>query len=434
MHHRGTTMEQYAGIDVSLDSASVCIVDAQGKILKEAKVACEPQALIAWLAAHGTPMARIGLEAGPLSQWLFAEMKAAGLPVELLETRHVRAAFKAMPVKTDRKDARGIAQLMRLGWFRPVHCKSLPAQEVRALLTTRKLLQAKRHDVEMSLRGVLRGFGLKVGPTTPKTFAMRVQELVAHHDTLQTIAEALLKARAVLAQEFKAIETRLAALARAHAPTRQLMTTPGVGTIVALTFAAAIDDPARFRSSRRVGAHFGLTPRKHQSGETDVTGRISRIGDHGVRVALYEAANVILTRAVRGSDLKSWALGVAHRAGLKKAKVALARKLAVVLHRMLADGTTFMATQGAGARAVAGAAEDQQEAERVRAGSTPAPSGGPVAGTMDQVRPQTAEQRSLRLRIPRLVDWSSSDPIGQRPRADCGQKQDPGRRITVTRD
>jgi transposase len=115
-------------------------------------------------------MARIGLEAGPLSQWLFAGLKAAGLPVELLETRHVRAAFKAMPVKTDRTDARGIAQLMRLGWFRPVHCKSLPAQEVRALLTTRKLLQAKRHDVEMSLRGVLRGFGLKVGPTTPKTF------------------------------------------------------------------------------------------------------------------------------------------------------------------------------------------------------------------------------------------------------------------------
>src|SRR5215212_2110262 len=125
-------MEQYAGIDVSLDSASMCIVDAQGKIVKEAKVACEPQVLIAWFAAHGTPMARIGLEAGPLSQWLFAEMKAAGLPVELLETRHVRAAFKAMPVKTDRTDARGIAQLMRLGWFRPVHCKSLPAQEVRA--------------------------------------------------------------------------------------------------------------------------------------------------------------------------------------------------------------------------------------------------------------------------------------------------------------
>jgi transposase len=346
-------MEQYAGIDVSLDSASVCIVDAQGKILKEAKLASEPEALIAWFAAYGTPMARIGLEAGPLSQWLFAGMKAAGLAVELLETRHVRDAFKAMPVKTDRKDARGIAQLMRLGWFRPVHCRSLPAQEVRALLTTRKLLQAKRHDVEMSLRGVLRGFGLKVGPTTPKTFEGRVRDLVVHHDTLRTIADALLKARAVLDQEFKAIEKRLYTLARDNAPTRRLMTVPGVGAIVALTYAAAIDDPARFRSSRTVGAHFGLTPRKHQSGETDVTGRISKIGDHGVRVALYEAANVMLTRPVKGSDLKNWALGVAKRAGMKKAKVALARKLAVVLHRMLADGRTFTASKVAPSAAMA---------------------------------------------------------------------------------
>jgi transposase len=337
-------MQHYAGMDVSLESTSVCIVDAQGKILKEAKLASEPEALIAWFAAHKVPMARIGLEAGPLSQWLFAGMKAAGLAVELLETRHVRDAFKAMPVKTDRKDARGIAQLMRLGWFRSVHCKSLPAQEIRALLTTRKLLQAKRYDVEMSLRGILRGFGLKVGPTTPKTFEGRVRELVAHHDTLGMIANALLTARAVLVQEFKAVEKRLYALARHDVRTRRLMTVPGVGAIVALTYAAAIDDPARFRSSRMVGAHFGLTPRKYQSGETDVAGRISKIGDHGVRVALYEAANVMLTRPVKGSDLKNWALRLAKRAGMKKAKVALARKLSVVLHRLLADGTTFMAS------------------------------------------------------------------------------------------
>src|SRR6266571_4571048 len=196
------TMEQYAGIDVSLEASHVCVVDAQGKILKEAKVASEPEALIAWFAAHGTPMARIGLEAGPLSQGLFAEMKAAGLAVELLETRHVRDAFKAMPVKSDRNDARGIAQLMRLGWFKPVHCKSLPAQEVRALLTARKLVQAKLHDVEMSLRGILRGFGLKVGPTTPKRFAGRIQELVTGHPNLQAIADALLAVRAVLLREF----------------------------------------------------------------------------------------------------------------------------------------------------------------------------------------------------------------------------------------
>jgi len=146
-------MEQYAGIDVSLEFSSICIVDAGGKVIREAKVASEPSALIEWFAAQGIGIARIGFEAGPLSQWLYAEMKAAGLAVELLETRHVRDAFKAMPVKTDRKDARGIAQLMRLGWFRPVHCKSLPAQEVGALLTTRRLLQGNRHDIEMSLRG-----------------------------------------------------------------------------------------------------------------------------------------------------------------------------------------------------------------------------------------------------------------------------------------
>src|SRR5215210_7268634 len=340
-------MEQYAGIDVSLDSASVCIVDAQGKILKEAKVASEPEALIAWLAAHGTPMARIGLEAGPLSQWLFAEMKAAGLPVELLETRHVRAAFKAMPVKTDRTDARGIAQLMRLGWFRAVHCKSLPAQEVRALLTTRKLLQAKRHDVEMSLRGVLRGFGLKVGPTTPRTFPGRIRELVEGHPTLTVVAGALLAAREALGDQLRGLEKRLRDQAREDERARLLMTAPGVGVIVALTFAAAVDDPARFRSSKAVGAHFGLAPRKYQSGETDVTGRISKIGDAGVRTALYEAANIVLTRPVKGSALKSWAARLAARAGMRKAKVALARKLAVVLHRMLADGTPFIAGRAA---------------------------------------------------------------------------------------
>src|SRR6267143_1777354 len=199
-------MEYYAGIDVSLESASLCVVDATG---------------------------RIGLEAGPLSQWLYAGMRDVGLAVELLETRHVRNAFKAMPVKTDRKDARGIAQLMRLGWFRPVHCKSLPAQEVRALLTARKLLQTKNHDVEMSLRGVLRGFGLKVGPTTPRTFPGRIRELVAGHTTLSTVVEALLAARNTLFEQWQKLEKRLRSLARED------------GRV------AAADDRARRRHDRR---------------------------------------------------------------------------------------------------------------------------------------------------------------------------------------
>jgi len=340
-------MEHYAGIDVSFESASVCVVDGTGRIVREAKVPSEPEALATWLVGLGLELARTGLEAGPLSQWLYAGLRQAGLPVELLETRHVRDAFKAMPVKTDRKDARGIAQLLRLGWFRPVHCKSLPAQEVRALLTSRKLLQTKHHDIEMSLRGILRGFGLKVGKTTPRTFEHRVRELVADHPTLLAIAVAMLAARTALGEQLGRLEKQVRAVARGDQRVRRLMSAPGVGAIVALTFVAAIDDPARFRSSKAVGAHFGLTPKKYQSGETDVTGRISKIGDAGVRTALYEAANVILTRPVKGSLLKSWAARLAARAGMRKAKVALARKLAVVLHRMLADGTTFVAEMSA---------------------------------------------------------------------------------------
>ena len=342
-------MEHFAGIDVSLEMSSVCVVDATGRIVREAKVASEPEALVAWFRGLGIDVMRVGLEAGPLSQWLFAAMREAGLAVELLETRHVRDAFKAMPVKTDRKDARGIAQLMRLGWFRPVHCKSAPAQETRALLTARKLLQTKRIDVEMSLRGVLRGFGLKVGPTTARGFAARVRELVEGHPALTAVAEALLAAREVLGTQLRGLERRLRDRAREDDRARLLMTTPGVGVIVALTYVAAMDDPGRFRSSKAVGAHFGLTPKRYQSGETDVTGRISKVGDAGVRTALYEAANVILTRPVKGSALKSWAARIANRAGLRKAKVALARKLAVVLHRMLVDGTPFAAERAAAA-------------------------------------------------------------------------------------
>jgi transposase len=334
-------MEHYVGIDVSLEHSSVCVVDGTGKIVVEAKVVSEPEALIAWLRRQPFTLARIGLEAGPLSQWLFAGLRDAGFAAELLETRHVRDAFKAMPVKTDKKDARGIAQLMRLGWFKPVHCKSVSAQETRALLTARKLLQAKRHDVEMSLRGVLRGFGLKVGPTTPRTFEARVRELVDGHPTLVTVAEALLAARTELLRRFEELERRLVEVGRADVRVRRLTTVPGVGNLVALTFVAAIDDPSRFRSSRQVGAYLGLTPKRYQSGETDVSGRISKIGDHGVRTMLYEAANVMLTRPVKGSALKDWARAVAKRAGLRKAKVALARKLAVVLHAMLVKVTNF---------------------------------------------------------------------------------------------
>jgi transposase len=343
------TMDYYAGIDVSLEASSVCVVDASGKIVKEAKVSSEPEALIAWFKGLPFGLARIGLEAGPLSQWLYAGLKEAGFAVELLETRHVRDAFKAMPVKTDRNDARGIAQLMRLGWFKPVHCKSAPAQETRALLTARKLVQGKLYDIEMSLRGILRGFGLKVGRTTKAGFASRIMELTEHHPALKAIAKALLAVHEVLLKELNGFEKQVRKLARGDKRVRLLMTAPGVGVIVGLTYVAAIDDPARFSSSKSVGPHFGLTPKKYQSGEIDITGRISKTGDKGVRAVLYEAAHIILTMPVKGGALKSWAAKLAKRAGPQKAKVALARKLAVILHRMLADGSSFDAAKAAAA-------------------------------------------------------------------------------------
>jgi transposase len=334
-------MEHYAGIDVSLERSSVCVVDATGRIVREAKVASEPEALARLFAQLGLPLTRIGLEAGPLSQWLHAGLTEAGFEVVLLETRHVKAALSAMIVKTDRKDARGIAQLLRMGWFRPVHRKSPPAQEVRALLVGRKLLQGKLGDVELGIRGLLRGFVLKLGEVSKGRFAARVRELVTGQAMLERVVEPMLRAREALRVEFHVLHRAMLDLVRQDAVCRRLMTGPGVGALVAITFASAVDDPARFRRSRSLGAHFGLTPKRYQSGETDVTGGISKAGDAMVRAALYEAANVMLTRASKFSSLKRWALEVAKRRGMRRAKVALARKLSTVLHRLWVDGSEF---------------------------------------------------------------------------------------------
>jgi transposase len=344
-------MEHYAGIDVSLERSSLCVVDATGRIVREAKVASEPEALIIFFQQLGLPVTRIGLEAGPLSQWLHAGLTAAGLEAVLLETRQVKAALSAMVVKTDRKDARGIAQLLRMGWYRPVHRKSPPAQEIRALLVGRKLLQGKLLDVELSIRGILRGFGLKVGEVSRGRFAARIRDLIAGQPMLERVVGPMLRAREALHEEFHALHRAMLGIVRADGVCRRLMTVPGVGALVAVTFTSAVDDPARFRRSRAVGAHFGLTPKKYQSGETDVTGGISKAGDAMVRTALYEAAHIMLSRTVRSSSLRRWALRVAQRRGMKRAKVALARKLATVLLRLWTDGGAFRFGQEAAAAA-----------------------------------------------------------------------------------
>ncbi len=334
-------MSHYVGIDVSLKESSICVVDDKGKIVREAKVLSEPDALVQFFSELGLPLAQIGLEAGPLSQWLHAGMVKAGLPVVLLETRHVKAALSAMIIKTDRKDARGIAQLLRMGWYRPVHCKSLPAQEVRALLAGRKLLQTKLIDVELSIRGLLRGFGLKMGEVSKGRFAARVEELIAGHAMLEQVIGAMLVAREALRAEFNRLHRAVLAMVRKDAVCRRLMTAQGVGALTAITYRSAVDDPKRFAKSKAVGAHFGMTQKRYQSGKTDISGGISKVGDATVRAVLYEAANALLTRSQRFSSLKNWGLNVAKHRGMKRAKVAVARKLAVILHRMWVDETDF---------------------------------------------------------------------------------------------
>jgi transposase len=270
-------MEHYAAIGVSLEWSSVCIVDATGKIVGEAKVRSEREAVVEFLQATGLTFTRIGLEAGPLSQWLHAGLVVAGLPAIMIETRHVKAALKAMTVKTDKNDARGMAQLMRLGWFRPVHVKTLVAQEIRALLAARRLLLTKLCDIETSLRGILRGFGLKVGPVSKLRFESRIRAFVTGQTMLERVVEPMLRVHAALRGEYTILHRELLARVRDDEVCRRLMTVPGVGAVVAMSFKSAIDQPERFQHSKAVGAHLGLTPRKYQSGEVDRTGRISKL-------------------------------------------------------------------------------------------------------------------------------------------------------------
>lgn len=334
-------MSLFAGLDISVRTTAICVVDADGMMTLEATVDSEPALIAEKLRTLSRPLARIGLEAGPLSQWIYAGLVEAGLPAICVETRHMHAALSARINKTDRNDARGIAQMMRVGLFKPVHVKTLESQHRRLLLTSRKLLQGKIHDIENDLRGSLRTFGLKVGMVGAAGFSARVRELVASHPRVASIVEPLVEARDTLRVQFKKLHRLLLELVQTDPVCHRLMTAPGVGPVVALTFRTCVDNPARFSRSKCVGAHYGLTPSLYQSGETERSGRISRCGDALMRASLYEAALVLLTGHGRWNPLKAWGVAIARRRGIQKAIVAVARKLAIVLHRMWRDHTEF---------------------------------------------------------------------------------------------
>jgi transposase len=339
---RSDGMAHFVGLDVSVKETAVCVVDEAGKVVLEQKVASEPDDIVTLLTSIGVDYGRVGIEAGPLSQWLVNGMAEADLPVVCVETRHMKSLLKAQQInKSDRHDARGIAQMMRVGLFKPVHVKTRASQEKRMLLTARKLVQRKMLDVEFDLRGTLRNFGLKVGVVGKAGFEARVRELVEGLPRLAAIVEPLLTIRRVMRQEFTRLHKMLLDVVRHDPVCRRLMTAPGVGAVVALTYRATVDQPQRFVHSRAVGAHVGLTPRRHQSGEIDYDGGISKSGDTMLRTMLYEAAQILLTQSRHWSWLKAWGMRVAQRRGMRRAIVAVARRLAVILHRMWTDGTDF---------------------------------------------------------------------------------------------
>jgi transposase len=334
-------MKYFAGLDVSLQETAICIVDEDGTVVSEGKAVSEPADLVRWLTATELTIERIGLEAGPLSPWLHAGLRAAGLPAICIETRRMKGATAAMAVKTDRNDARAIAQAMRVGWFTAVHVKTAQSQELRLLLSNRRLLLEKRVAIDNEIRGTLKAFGLKLGAVSVAGFEARALELLAEQPRLSAMVRPMLAARTALRQQCAVLHRMVLDAVRAGTVCRRLLSVPGVGPVVALTYATGIDDPARFARSRDIGPHFGLTPRKYASGEIDRSGSITKARDGGVREALVQAALALLTRVRRWSALKAWGMAVAKRRGLRRAITAVARKLAIILHRIWVDKTTF---------------------------------------------------------------------------------------------
>src|ERR1700682_6272568 len=315
-------MEFYVGLDVSLKQTSICVVDQTGLVVREGVVDSDPEAISVFMKSKAPDAVRIGLETGPTSTWLWTELKRLGLPVICIDARHAKAVLKMQINKSDRNDAIGIARIMQTGWFKE------------------GLVKIKR-DLENHVRVLLKNLGLVIGRAKFNVFAVRAEELIEGRPELIAAIRPLLEARNAVGEQVSELDRKVIKLARHDAQVRRFMTAPGVGPITALAFKATIDDPARFARSRSVGAYVGLTSRRHASGEVDWTGRISKCGDAMLRSYLFEAAGVLMTRVPKWSAVKAWGVRLAKRNGLGKAKVAVARKLAVILHRMWIDGTEF---------------------------------------------------------------------------------------------
>lgn len=334
-------MKHYVGLDVSQKETSICIVDETGRPIHQGRVKSDPGVLAAVIAKKAPNAERVGLETGAMSSWLWHELKRTGLPVVCIDARHAHAALSVRMNKSDENDARGLAELVRVGWYREVAVKSEESQTARSILVCRSRLVRVRRDLENQMRSMLKECGLLFPRAAGRQFQRRVNDLITDGHALGPILRPLLSVHQQTCSELEKIDRIVRDLAREDETTRRLMTVPGIGVVTALTYRHTIDDPTRFQNAAKVGAYLGLTPRRKQSGEMDVTGKISRWGDRLLRAYLFEAASVLLHRTKRWCSLKAWGLRLAKRSGMKKVQVAVARKLAIILHCIWVDGTEF---------------------------------------------------------------------------------------------
>ena len=336
-------MNVYVGLDVSLRSVAMCVVDLKGAIVEELNLPCEVEPISAHIRAAGYEVERLGFEAGAMSQMLFHGLVDEGFETVCMESRQVAAALSAMRNKTDKTDARGIAHILRAGWYNPVHMKSRASHDIKALLAARKAILNKCIDLENEIRGLFKAFGIRLPSHVSRLrFDEKVRPIIEADDALRFALLPMLEVRGHLCDACRLMEQRVIVVSRNDPVCKLLMTAPRDRPHHSAVL-PAIDDPTRFRSSRLVGAHLGLTPRRVQSGEMDNPGRISRAGDKDVRATLYNAANSLLLRSTRTSSLKTWGLKLIRTKGRRKARIAVARKLAVILHRMWVTNTPFHA-------------------------------------------------------------------------------------------
>ncbi|WP_247807845.1 MULTISPECIES: IS110 family transposase [unclassified Bradyrhizobium] len=325
-------MKQYVRLDVSQRETAVCVVNETGQVIFEGKAKSNPGALTDLLNKHAPQAERIGFETGAMASWLWHELRRVELPVVCIDVRHAHAALSVQMNKSDQNDARGLAELVRLGWYREVKVKSEESQKIRAILVARSRLVSMHRDIENQVRSLIKKCGLLFPRAIGQQFRNQVSELLGVDHLLLSVISPLLSIHENVCQQQGKFDDEVRRLAKLDDTTRRLMTVPGVGVVTALTFRHTIDDPSRFRSASTVGAYLGLTPRRSQSGETDTNGKISRWGDRLLRTYLFEAATVLLYRTKKWSSLKAWGMKLAKRIGMKKAKVAIARKIAVILH------------------------------------------------------------------------------------------------------